>query len=255
MVDDFEVVAARIKPTTNCNGKRVDAKVSDVEVARTLTELVELHINILRWISQVHGSDPKDLTLNALELNFLRFFDSIMDSTQKLFSGPFFFQFFMFVMSIVLEIHSIETGLGHFTFESFVCFEVVLLQIGICYAICYVGTILTARAEEIADFVYDIDWFTLKITQQKTIINIMNQGQSPFVMSGWGFVSCTLETFATVKWTFLLLIFLESDHSDHISFILIIWFFCMAFVHTDDAELVLVLHHFTSIWKLNDPEV
>lgn len=118
---------------------------------------------------------------------------------QDLFSGPLFFQFFTFVMCMVLEIHSVEKGFSDFGFETFVCFEVVLLQIGVCYAICFVADNLTSKAENIADIIYNVGWFCFSAKEQKMIVAIIRQSQKPFMLDGYDWFYCSLETFGTVK--------------------------------------------------------
>lgn len=97
-----------------------------------------------------------------------------------------------------------EKGFTDFKFESFVCFDEILLQIGVCYSICHVGTHLTIKLQEIANAAYNIEWFSFPVNQQKLIASIMQQGQVPFMLNGLGFFRCLLETFSGVSRNFII---------------------------------------------------
>lgn len=121
-------------------------------------------------------------------------FDSIMNSTKTLLSGP---QFLVFVMYVVLAIRSVEQSLQSISFEFVVCIYCLLLQLLLTYLSCHFATNITIKLTDPANIIYNTRWYALPVQQQKMIVSIICQGQIRNKLSGYIF-STSLETLMNV---------------------------------------------------------
>lgn len=121
-----------------------------------------------------------------------------MKSTKNLLSGPQFFQFLIFVSIIVLTVRSIEKNLQNFGIEFIVCMDCFLVQLIFIYVECHFASKIMGKSTRLAGIIYNFRWYELPLKQQRLVIPIIRQGQIPFTLDGYGFFSCTLETFAQV---------------------------------------------------------
>lgn len=121
-----------------------------------------------------------------------------MKSTKDLLSGPQFFQFLIFVSIIVLTVRSIEKSLQNVGIEFIVCMDCFLAQLIFIYVECHFATKIMNKSAGLAGIIYNIRWYELPLKQQILVMPIICQGQIPFTLDGFGFFSCTLETFSQV---------------------------------------------------------
>lgn len=138
--------------------------------------------------------------MNNFFLNF-----SIIKSIKRLLSGALFFHFLSFVLVIILAMHSIEESLSQFDIFTFISYEVIFIEIGTCYVICYFATMFTIKSQQIAEIAYDISWYKLSTKHRKIIVAIVHQGQTPYTLDGLGIFTCSLETFGAVRRIFNLI--------------------------------------------------
>lgn len=72
----------------------------------------------------------------------------------------------------------------------------VLLEL---FIYCYYGNLLMTKSLDCAVEIWQsIAWYTYPVRIQKMYLLTMFRLQSPIVLSGYGFVDCTLDTFVAV---------------------------------------------------------
>lgn len=70
------------------------------------------------------------------------------------------------------------------------------------FMLCFFGNVLTTSLELVAQTVYDSNWYLYPIYMQKDCAFMIRSAQSPFWISAFGIMPCTLENFAAVIWNY-----------------------------------------------------
>lgn len=70
--------------------------------------------------------------------------------------------------------------------------------VGILLALCLFGNILTSNLALVADLAYDSQWYTYPTRTQLYLAFMIRSAQTPFWISAFGIMPCTLENFAAV---------------------------------------------------------
>lgn len=107
------------------------------------------------------------------------------------------------MLIIIGEMNVIEESLNNFDIFTFISYEIIIFEIVICCAVCYIASMFAIKSQQIADIIYNHEWYELSMKHQKMIIVIVRQGQMPYMLNGLGLFDCSLETFAVVSGSFL----------------------------------------------------
>ncbi|XP_055298182.1 odorant receptor 4-like [Sitodiplosis mosellana] len=80
----------------------------------------------------------------------------------------------------------------------YVAFFSLFYIVELLFMLCYFGNVLTTSLELVQESVYDSKWYTYPLNMQKDCAFMMRSAQSPFWISAFGIMPCTLENFAAV---------------------------------------------------------
>lgn len=69
----------------------------------------------------------------------------------------------------------------------------------LAFVYCYYGNRVTSRPIQLAQSVYETPWYLLSVRRQKRINMMIRHGEYELYYSGYGIVTCSLETFRLVR--------------------------------------------------------
>lgn len=144
-----------------------------------------------------------------------RQFYSVLQDTTDCFSAPLFYQLIILVAFISCNLVVLDNGLHSITFDIVLGINCLLVQFIVDYLLCYNANNVTTQASELGQRAYDLKWYELSRTEQLAVQMIIERAQIPFYFLGLKFVTCTMQTYLTVRVFFSLqnhFVYFENDH-------------------------------------------
>lgn len=134
-------------------------------------------------------------------------------------SGPIFFQLIVYTASIALnllrfervsfwtlwEISSIYSAFSNvvqtfneLNFSAIPNLNTLLIQILFNYVICSYASNVSAKLSSVSDIVYNSFWYKYPAELQKLLPLLTQRSQTPYIITGYGIINCSLDTFLLV---------------------------------------------------------
>lgn len=88
--------------------------------------------------------------------------------------------------------------LGVFSYEALNAALNSMLVLMIMFTYCYLSECMTSDLVSIGDIFYNLQWYRLRVNQQKLIALPIQQAQSTYRLKGLGLFDCSLAVFSSV---------------------------------------------------------
>lgn len=81
----------------------------------------------------------------------------------------------------------------------YVAFFSLFYIVELLFMLCYFGNVLTTSLQLVTESAYDSKWYIYPTNMQKDCAFMIRSAQTPFWISAFGIMPCTLENFAAVR--------------------------------------------------------
>lgn len=90
-------------------------------------------------------------------------------------------------------------NIKEYTFDVLLALNVLFLQTVFNFIICYSADIVTSASLNVADTLYNVDWFEFPVKEQQMISFMIRRAQIPFYFRGNDSITCSMQTFLRVN--------------------------------------------------------
>lgn len=201
-----------------------------IGICKYICVCTDVFENEIRKLNHIQFRRPSNLIkthsqLRSHLIDLVEFHQKIfelMDQVQQLMSGPFFKQLCIYTIFIGHSLHSRVTNssenplnrynlkikivllftfqdIKEYTFDVLLAINALFLQTVFNFIICYFADTVTSASLNVADTLYNVDWFEFPVKEQQMISFMIRRAQIPFHFRGNNSITCSMQTLLRVS--------------------------------------------------------
>lgn len=90
-------------------------------------------------------------------------------------------------------------NIKEYTFDVLLAINALFTQTVFNFIICYFADIVTGASLNVAETLYNVDWFEFPVKEQQMISFMIRRAQIPFHFRGNNSITCSMQTFLRVS--------------------------------------------------------
>lgn len=124
---------------------------------------------------------------------------SIMANIKSIMGGALFYELAGCATYVAISLFAIDRSLQNINLNTLINIYCLLTSLVFNFFICSYSEDLTQRSLDVADIIYDSNWYRLQYKQQKLLIMSIQRSQRIFRLKGFQIVDCSMEIFLKVR--------------------------------------------------------